>query len=459
MTWVNKIVFFLICALIVFTTLAYGTVHQPIIGLFYALVSLMVVLWAIDCIFGGRLRVSRSLLQLPLILTAVYGLVQIIPFGTAADVSGISGIPNTISLDPFNTQLTAVHFIILSLLFAVVLVYLDSASRLSKLVRFITIFGFVFAFFGILQSFLSPGKVYGIYETKMGASFGSFVNRHNFAAFIEMAIALPLGLIFTGSIKKDKRLLYITAIALMGVSLLLSRSRGGLIAFVAEVGLLVILTWKGSSSKQFALKAALAGLLVLGIIGGAIFVGGESSLSRFAETATSKDVTTERAHIWKVTLSAIGQNMPLGAGLSAYGVAYTPFDDANGLERVEQAHNDYLQVLSDAGIPGLIIGIFFIFLLARTGLRNAGTGNTFRRGIAIGALTGCFAILVHSMFDFVLHITAISVMFIVMMGLLVASGHKYDDDEPGLEIEPSRKRKNASVTPISEARRRVEREA
>lgn len=457
MTWANKTVFFLICALIVFTTLFYGTVHQPIIALFYGLVILSVVLWAIDCIFSGRLRFNRSLLQLPVILAGIYGFIQIIPFGTVADTAGISGIPRTISLDPFNTQLTSIHFIILSLLFAVILVYLDSAARLRRLVNVITIFGFLFAFFGILQSFLSPGKVYGIYETKMGASFGSFVNRHNFAAFIEMAIALPLGLIFSGAIKKDKRLLYITAIALMGVSLLLSRSRGGLVAFVAEVGLLVILTWKGGSSKQFALKAALAGVLVLGIIGGAILVGGESSLSRFAETATSKDITTERSHIWSVTLSAIKQNMPLGAGLSAYGVAYTPFDSANGLERVEQAHNDYLQVLSDAGIPGLLIGILFIYALVKTGLKNVSTSNTFRRGIAIGALTGCFAILVHSVFDFVLHITAISVMFLVTMGLLVASGHKYTDDEPDEEGVPSRRRQNASVTPISE-RRKTERE-
>lgn len=458
MTWANKAVFFLICALIIFTTLAYGTVHQPIIALFYALVILAVVLWAVDCFISGRLRFSRSLLQLPVILAGVYGFIQIIPFGTLPEMNGISGIPRTISLDPFNTQLSAIHFIVLSLFLALVLVYLESAARLRKIVSVITIFGFLFAFFAILQSFLSPTKIYGLYDTKLGASFGSFVNRHNFASFIEMTVALPMGLIFTGSIKKDKRLLYITAIALMGTALLLSRSRGGLVAFVAEIFLLVILTWRSGTTKQFALKIALAGLLVLGIIGGAVFVGGESSLTRFAETATSKDITTDRSHIWRVTVSAIAHNMPFGAGLSGFGVAYTPYDEYNGLERVEQAHNDYLQVLSDAGIVGLLIGIFFVFWLGKTGLRSIRTRNTYRRGVAIGALAGCFAILVHSIFDFVLHITAISVLFLTLVALVSASGNKYDDDEHDEFERPVRRRPNASVTPIEEARRRLEKE-
>lgn len=459
MTWANKIIFFLICTIIVFSTLAYGTVHQPIIAIFYFLVVLTVVLWAVDCFLGKKLRINLSLLQVPIVLTGIYGFIQVIPFGTLPEMAGITGVPRTISLDPFATQINAIHFFSFSLFLAVLLVYLDSAARLRRLVNVITIFGFIFAFFAILQSFLSPNKIYGLYDTKMGASFGSFVNRHNFAAYIEMTIALPLGLIFAGAVKKDKRLLYITAIALMGVALLLSKSRGGLVAFLAEIVLLVILTRKSSSSKQFGLKIALAGLLVVGIIGGAIFVGGESSLTRIAETATSKDVTTDRGHIWRVTLSAISHNMPFGAGLGAFGVAYTPYDDYNGLERVEQAHNDYLQVLSDAGIVGLLIGLFFLYTLTRTGIRNTRTKNAYRRGVAIGAFSGCFAILVHSIFDFVLHITAISTLFLTLLGLVVASGNKYADDEADESYpDPARRTQNASITSISEARRRVERE-
>jgi O-antigen ligase len=163
-------------------------------------------------------------------------------------------------------------------------------------------------------------------------------------------------------------------------------------------------------------------------VAGTIFVGGESSLTRIAETANSKDITTDRTHIWTVTIDVIKHNLPFGGGLGAFGVAYTPTDDLSGLERVEQAHNDYLQTLADAGIVGLVIGGAFLFLLVGMVKRNVARHNQFRRAIAIGAAAGIFGVLVHSIFDFVLHTTAISVLFLLLVALLSATGRKYDDD-------------------------------
>ena len=73
------------------------------------------------------------------------------------------------------------------------LAYIDNAKRLRKIVSVITIFGFLYAFYAILQAVLSPERIYGIYEPRFATPFGSFVNRHNFAAFMEMSIAVPLG--------------------------------------------------------------------------------------------------------------------------------------------------------------------------------------------------------------------------------------------------------------------------
>src|SRR5690606_10667794 len=152
-----------------------------------------------------------------------------------------------------------------------------------------TIFGAVFAFFSILQLVLSPTRIYGIYEAGSGSPFGTFVNRHNFAAYMEMTMALPLGLMFAGAVNRDKTLLYITGIGLMGVALLLSGSRGGLVAFLAQIVLLLLLTVGAKSRSNVALKTALAVILVAAIVGGSFFVGGESSLTRLAETATSQN--------------------------------------------------------------------------------------------------------------------------------------------------------------------------
>jgi O-antigen ligase len=240
----------------------------------------------------------------------------------------------------------------------------------------------------------------------------------------------------------------------MGIALLLSGSRGGFVSLLAEIFFLVILTTKTKSSVQMAVKISFAVLLVAVIVFGAILIGGESSLTRFAETAASKDFSTNRTHIWSVTLDIIKNNMPFGVGLGAFGAAYTPYDSLSGLERVDQAHNDYLQVLTDAGIVGLLLGGFFIYELFRTGLRNAKTSNKFRRGVAIGALAGCFAVLVHSLFDFVLHITAVAMLFITLISLVVLSGSEFDDDEESQQLR-QKKRRAASVTAIEEKRKKL----
>jgi O-antigen ligase len=452
MTWANRTAFFLICACIVVSTLAYGAVHQPIIALIYLVITAIGMLWAIDSFKSGEIRVSRSLLQIPLIAAIAYGFFQVIPFGTLAESTGLQDIPRTISVFPFATAQASLHFIALLVFFAVLLVLLDSASRIRKLVILITVFGFAYAFFGIIQSVLSPDKIYGIYEIRYGSPFGSFVNRHNYAAFIEMALALPLGLIFVGAIASDKKLLFFTAIALMGVSLLLSGSRGGLVAFLAQLIFLVIMTVGTRNKKNFVLKAGLVVVLFAGIIAGSFFVGGETSLTRIAETAQSKDVTTDRAHIWSVTMNVIANHLPFGAGLGAFGVAYTPFDTYSGLERVEQAHNDYLQVIADAGLVGAVIGIAFLWLVFGTGRRSSKTKNTYRRGVAIGAFSGIFAIFVHSVFDFVLHTTAISLMFLTLLALLHAAGNDYPDD---MEVGEFREqfRKRSSKAQIASFRR------
>src|SRR5215203_6143387 len=141
MTWANKLAFFLIAVIIVFTTVAYGTVHQPVLAAFYLLVVLTTVLWAADGFLSGAVRFSSDPLQLTLLAAAIYGFLQVVPFGRIAEVAGVASIPRTISVDRFATEVSAIHYFALFLFVAVLLVVLDSASRIRKLAIFITIFG------------------------------------------------------------------------------------------------------------------------------------------------------------------------------------------------------------------------------------------------------------------------------------------------------------------------------
>ena len=451
---VKKLPFVLCCVALVFTTLAYGGVHQPILVVFYLLVSLAGVFFLADNFISTTPGVSWEPLQIPLIGAAIYAFLQIVPFGTTT-IAGVDSIARTISLDPNSTWMTALQLTAFSIFFGMMISSLSTIKRTSRLFVLIAIFGFGYSFFAILQSVLSPQKIYGIYDVGLGSSFGSFVNRNSFAAFSEMTLALPLGLVFAGGVSKDKRLLFFTAIALMGVALLLSGSRGGLVAFVSEVIVLLILTRQEATRKTVVLRIGLIALLIVAIVAGSIFVGGDTSLTRFAETAASEDFTTDRSHIWSVASQVISANMPFGAGFGAFGAAYTRFDTLSGLARVEQAHNDYLQVLADAGIPGLLLGLVFLFLLFRYGWRARKIENVFRRGIALGAFAGCFAVLVHSIFDFVLHVTAVALMFLTLLALLAANQKPFPDE---LEDERKHRQRKRRMRPngVADAREDAE---
>lgn len=442
----SRFLFLTICVSIVLTALAYGTVHYWAMALFALGGVLVVFLWIADGWRLGTLRISKNILQLPLLGMVALGLFQLLPLRDP-DTGGVlsQAAVRTLSLDPYATRLVIVQITTLLIFFAASLVFVDTPHRLRIIVRTIAIFGFVLAIFGMTQSFTSPTKVYWMRELAQSTAFGPFINRHHFAGYMELALAIPLGLLFSGAIEGEKKLLYVFAVGMMGVALILTNSRGGIISLIAELLFLVVIVGLGrkhhaseSEEKKKRVRggitrAALALALIIGILAATVFFGGEQALSRFVGSVNTDDPTTGRAHFWNVTLDIIKAHPLSGTGLGAFGVIYTRYDSHNGLYRLEQAHNDYLQVLSDGGIVGALLGLFFIIALFRMGLQRRETGDEFRRGVATGALAGCFAVLVHSFFDFTLHTTSNALLFLVLAALATLNGR--------VETKSSRRRR------------------
>jgi len=445
-TIASRFLFLLICVAIVISALAYGTVHYWAMALFAVGGVLVVFFWIVDGWRLGTLRVSRNVLQLPLLGMVALGLFQLLPLRDANDAGGlITPAVRTLSLDPYATRLVLVQVITLLIFFAASLVFIDTPHRLRIIVRTIAIFGFILAIFGMTQSFTSPNKVYWVRELAQSTAFGPFINRHHFAGYMELTLAIPLGLLFSGAIEGERKILYIFAVAMMAVALILTTSRGGIISLVAEVFFLVVIAGLGRKqqgteaeqkqrrARSGIVRVTLALALIVGILGVTLFFGGEQALSRFVGTVNTDDPTTGRAHFWGVTLDIIHAHPFTGTGLGAFGVIYTRYDSRNGLYRLEQAHNDYLQVLSDAGIVGAALGLVFIIALFRMGFARRETGDQFRRGVATGALAGCFAVLVHSFFDFTLHTTSNALLFLILAALATLNGR--------VEVKHSRRRR------------------
>jgi len=433
-TLASRFAFLVICVAIVTTALAYGTVHYWALGLFNLGAFTILLLWVLDAWQLKSLRISRNLLQLPLLGIIIVGLIQLLPFGQVDAAVNSLNVSHSLSFDPYSTRLVLVQISTLFIYFAATLVFIDTPHRLQVIVRTIMIFGFLLAIFGLTQSIASPNKVYWVRELSQSTAFGPFINRHHFAGYMELTIALPLGLVFAGAIEREKLLLYVFIAGLMGVALVMTGSRGGIISLVAEILFLVVVTafLRPSSSehhqrhhsmlKRAGVRAGLGLALIGGLFIGVILLGGEASLTRFIDTVNTDDPSTGRTHFWSVTLEIIKHNPILGTGLGAFGAVYTRFDSRNGLFRLEQAHNDYLQIFSDAGIVGAFMALVFLVLLFRLAFKRAKSDDPFRRGIAVAALGGCFAVLIHSFFDFTLHTTSNALLFLVLAALATVNG-------------------------------------
>lgn len=431
----SRFIVLMLCLAVVTTTLAFGTVHAWSLAAFQLSAGIVFALWMLDAWRTGVLRVSRNLLQFPLLGLFAVGVIQLLPLG---------GSGRALTASPHSTRMVLGQLAGLAVYFAAALAFLDSPGRLRLLTRLVIIFGFLLAVYGLMQHFVNPRTIFWVREPKQAQPFGPYVNRHHFAGYMELTLAMPLGLLFAGAVSRERVPLYAFASAIMAVALVLTNSRGGMLSMVCEIVFLALVAaaaagrrgrgeeeagGRTSRARAALMRVSLGFLLIVAVVFGALYFGGEDALSRLVGTVNSEDPTTGRAHFWRGTAGIIKDHPLLGTGLGSFPSAYPLYDTANGSYRLEQAHNDYLQVLSDGGVVGGLLGLAFVLLLFGAALRRMQSHDRFRRGVALGALAGCAGALVHSFFDFTLHTTANALMFLLLAALATADGRVEDPGE------------------------------
>jgi O-antigen ligase len=432
----SSFIFIWICINLVFSTVAYGAVDAWAWGFLSFGAIVTIILWTIETLKNKTFKLSTNSLQIPLIGLLLIGLIQLLPFrdfGISNDLLAIPSV-SSLSLDPYSTRFAIVQLFIFGIFFASALTFINDQKRLRKMAFLIIIFGSLMAFFGILQRLAGTESIYGLRPTPGAIPFASFVNRHHFASFMLMTIGITLSLLYGKALVKEKQFLGIFAAILMGLAIIFTGSRGGLLSFFGVLAFVLVAhslnkdeDEKAESSPKN--KFAIIGVsfaLVLVLIFGVLYLGGGDSMMRSLGLGQGlkEDFSTGRFHIWQITLQIIRDYPILGAGLDAFGVAYTKYDTSNGNMAVLRAHNDYLQILADAGILGFSCVIGFIVLLFKKGLPIiAKSKDKFRKSVAIGSLGGCLGILIHSFFDFPLRTPSNMLFFLTLVTLAVATIH------------------------------------
>jgi O-antigen ligase len=428
----GRFIFVLLCAIPIVATIAFGAVDVWALGILCVLTTVLFCGWLVASLRSRGFTVSTNPIQLPMLGLLAIGVIQLIPLwnsGIPTDLLAGAGRA-TLSLDPYATRLFLARLITQIVFFAAALTFIVSRERKKTLAILLVTFGGLIAFFGILQRLTNPESIYGMRPTPQAIPFGPFVNQHHFAALMEMLSGLALGMLFGRASGRDQKLLLAFAAIIMAVAVLFTGSRGGLISYL---GVLMFAAIASFAAERAAADAAAVkhrvlifagsiGLFVIAV-GSVLFLGGgEGFLRGIGGGDPATDITSGRGHFWTVALKIFRDHPIIGSGFDAFAVAFSRYDTWKGIYRVEQAHNDYLQTLSDSGLLGLVCVVVFIVLLLREGVHAiADQSDSLKRSISLGALAGCIGILIHSFFDFPLRTPSNSFIFLLLVVLMLAS--------------------------------------
>ena len=124
--------------------------------------------------------------------------------------------------------------------------------------------------------------------------------------------------------------------------------------------------------------------------------------------------------VWGGVLEMLKQFPFLGTGPGTFAYAYTQYQPPGLNLRFTMAHNDYLQFAAESGLPVLAVLLWGLVAMYWRGFKKMANSSRLVRGTALGALAGITAILVHSIFDFNLHIPANALLFTVLCAVAAA---------------------------------------
>jgi O-antigen ligase len=254
-------------------------------------------------------------------------------------------------------------------LFAFSAVLLRDRDALRGLLRSVCLFGMLVAVVGTIQSYSSGGKIFWCFESGFpNEVIGPFVNRNQFAAWIELL--LP-GAIYLAVAEKRLRALYASAAASMFGAVIASASRTGFVLICGEIAAVgIAITMRGSASKRlFLLRAAQTAALGLT----ATFIAGWQSLEARLSNSEPEVLRVDAA---RASVRMIHDRPWAGSGLGTWPILYPRYATVDKGVAVNQAHNDWLQWASEGGLPFVILlGVFSVFLFKRAILSIYGIGT------------------------------------------------------------------------------------
>lgn len=288
-------------------------------------------------------------------------------------------------------------------------------ERLAALFRVCIAAALIQAMLGLAQ--LGPSKRL-FFDAFFTGVIGTFANSNHFAGFLAMCAPLVVWALFRSLRSRSSGVAWLWGVALLVLlmAVLATGSRAGL-AVCAVVTLLALWLLSGAARAGIAWKWRLL------LLGGVLAVGA-LGLVEFDALRAARGLSARQAMLVE-TWEASAVFWPWGSGLGTFAGIYPRFQAGiSGREFVEHAHSDYVQLLLETGLLGVILGaIALALLVARSRQlwrgREDDTGWRRDEDVMLAAGLGLLALLLHAWVDFNMRIPALAMLGAFLFGVFM----------------------------------------
>lgn len=352
------------------------------------------------------------------------------------EAAGLGSLWRPLTLVPWATKNA---LFALAVPFAVFLLMVRiSTSEQHKLLVVILGIGLLSGLTGVLQAVGDPsGPLYFYRVTNNGVAVGLFANRNHQAAFLATLFPMLAVFAMTGTETEErarfKAVLAISVAVILVPLVLVTGSRAGLVlGLVGILGAVLLYTRpqitvaKKRKIERFNITYILGGVGLVGLIVVTIL----SSRAIAIQRLLSQSDEDTRLHIWSPVWEMIGKYFPFGSGIGSF-VEVFQIDEPDALLQtsyVNHAHNEFLEILLTAGLPGLALIAIATFLILRGGRyvwfrsTESGRSRTFgKMGFLIIALLSLASIA-----DYPLRTPSLSALFVIALVWLFGSGQTWE---------------------------------
>lgn len=277
----------------------------------------------------------------------------------------------------------------------------------------------------------------------------TFANRNFFAEYI--VCSLPFSVWALASMRESRWLGVVAlSIALNVVALMMTGCRAGAIAAIVTIPILIFILWK--FRQQFAFgswKKSQQLLVSLILIGGVWGLGSIAGSTVQQKQATPLQITFQRttslvtaaeygkgtsfsirAILWRATIDMIEAKPITGVGAGTWEVQVPLYQPSNQMSELDYfAHNEYLQMLSEYGLPlggavlSLLLGYLFLTFCKTWKSQGADLQQAPLRAFT---LTSMLALLIVSAAGFPWHMAGTTALFAIFLGLLCGSDKRLE---------------------------------